>query len=99
MTAAFNHRTDKYGGSLENRVRFLGECIEAVQRYCGKDFPQIIKFTPVHCMDTPGYRKLEEGVEIAKLLEKTLIDNGLWTTTNNNDSHNILRDEVLMLLA
>lgn len=70
MTEAFNHRTDQYGGSLENRVRFLGECIEAVQRYCGKDFPQIVKFTPVHCMDTPGYRKLEEGVEIAKLLEK-----------------------------
>ena len=68
MTEAFNHRTDQYGGSLENRVRFLGECIEAVQRYCGKDFPQIVKFTPVHCMDTPGYRKLEEGVEIAKLL-------------------------------
>lgn len=70
MTEAFNHRTDKYGGSLENRVRFLGECMEAVQRYCGKDFPQIIKFTPVHCLDVPGYRKLEEGVEIAKLLEK-----------------------------
>lgn len=70
MTEAFNHRTDKYGGTLENRVRFLGECIEAVQRYCGKDFPQIIKFTPVHCLDVPGYRKLEEGIEIAKLLEK-----------------------------
>lgn len=70
MTEAFNHRTDQYGGSLENRVRFLGECIESVQNYCGKDFPQIIKFTPVHCLDVPGYRKLEEGVEIAKLLEK-----------------------------
>lgn len=70
MTEAFNHRTDQYGGSLENRVRFLGECIESVQKYCGKDFPQIIKFTPVHCLDVPGYRKLEEGVEIAKLLEK-----------------------------
>ncbi len=70
LTEAFNHRTDKYGGSLENRVRFLGECIQAVQRYCGEDFPQIVKFTPVHCLDIPGYRKLEEGVEIAKLLEK-----------------------------
>lgn len=70
MTEAFNHRTDQYGGSLENRVRFLGECIEAVQRYCGKDFVQIVKFTPVHCMDVPGYRKLEEGVEIARLLEQ-----------------------------
>lgn len=70
MTEAFNHRTDKYGGSLENRVRFLGECMEAVRRYCGNDFPQIIKFTPVHCLDVPGYRKLDEGIEIAKLLEK-----------------------------
>lgn len=70
MTEAFNHRTDKYGGSLENRVRFLGECMEAVQRYCGKDFPQIVKFTPVHCLDVPGYRKLEEGIKIAKLIEQ-----------------------------
>lgn len=70
MTEAFNHRTDQYGGSLENRVRFLGECIQAVQRYCGKDFPQIVKFTPVHCLDIPGYRKLEEGIKIAKLIEE-----------------------------
>jgi 2-enoate reductase len=70
MTETYNFRTDKYGGSLENRVRFLGECIEAVHRWCGTDFPQIIKFTPVHIYDKPGYRKLEEGIEIAKLLEK-----------------------------
>lgn len=70
MTEAFNHRTDQYGGSLENRVRFLGECIQAVQHYCGKDFPQIVKFTPVHCLDVPGYRKLEEGIKIAKLIEE-----------------------------
>ncbi len=70
MTEAFNHRSDMYGGSLENRVRFLGECMDAVRRYCGDDFPQIIKFTPAHCLDVPGYRKLDEGVEIAKLLEK-----------------------------
>ena len=70
MTEAFNHRTDEYGGSLENRVRFLGECIESVQNYCGKDFPQIVKFTPVHVYDAPGYRKMEEGLQIAKLLEE-----------------------------
>lgn len=70
MTEAFNHRTDEYGGSLENRVRMLGECIQSIQKYCGKDFPQIVKFTPVHVYDAPGYRKLEEGLEIAKLLEQ-----------------------------
>ncbi len=68
LTPVWNKRTDQYGGSLENRTRFLGECIEAVQRYCGPDFPQIVKFTPTHMY--PGYRELEEGVEIAKLLEQ-----------------------------
>ena len=68
LTPVWNKRTDQYGGSLENRTRFLGECIEAVQRYCGPDFPQIVKFTPTHMY--PGLRELEEGVEIAKLLEQ-----------------------------
>lgn len=68
LTPVWNKRTDQYGGSLENRTRFLGECIEAVQKYCGSDFPQIVKFTPTHMY--PGYRELGEGVEIAKLLEQ-----------------------------
>jgi 2,4-dienoyl-CoA reductase-like NADH-dependent reductase (Old Yellow Enzyme family)/thioredoxin reductase len=34
-----NYRTDKYGtGSLENRARFVTECIEQVKKACGKDF-------------------------------------------------------------
>ena len=68
LTPVWNKRTDQYGGSLENRTRFLGECLEAVQRYCGPDFPQIVKFTPTHMY--PGFRELEEGVAIAQLLER-----------------------------
>lgn len=30
----FNHRTDRYGGSLENRARFAVECITAVRKSC-----------------------------------------------------------------
>lgn len=34
-----NKRTDKYGaGSLENRARFVTECIEKIKKACGKDF-------------------------------------------------------------
>lgn len=72
LTPLWNKRTDEYGGSLENRTRFLIENIEAIKRYCGKDFPVIVKFTPVHCL--PGGRELNEGVEIAKLLEKAGAD-------------------------
>ena len=72
LTPLWNKRTDEYGGSLENRTRFLIENIQAIKKYCGEDFPVIVKFTPVHCYE--GGRELEEGVEIAKLLEKAGAD-------------------------
>jgi len=33
-----NQRTDKYGGSLENRVRFVREVAHAIRQTCGSDF-------------------------------------------------------------
>jgi len=38
LSSAWNHRTDEYGGSLENRMRFLLECIESARKQCGKRF-------------------------------------------------------------
>lgn len=33
-----NHRTDEYGGSLENRLRFAVNIISGIRKACGKDF-------------------------------------------------------------
>ena len=38
----YNHRTDEYGGSLENRARFAIEVCQSVRRHCGEDF--VIEF-------------------------------------------------------
>ena len=38
-----NKRTDQYGGSLENRMRFLLEIIDDVRKKCGKDYPLIVR--------------------------------------------------------
>ncbi len=35
-----------------------------------KDLPVMVKYTPCHYLDYPGYRKIEEGVEMSKLLNK-----------------------------
>lgn len=67
MTPIWNRRTDKYGGSFENRMRFLMECIEGIQRTCGKDYPIIVKFSPEHYIDDG--REPGEGLRIAKMLE------------------------------
>ena len=65
----YNHRTDKYGGTPENRIRFMVEIIEACQKSCGKDFPIIGRI----CGDSfdPVDISLEEGIVHAKALEKT----------------------------
>jgi len=61
MSPAFNQRTDEYGGSLENRLRFPIETIDAVREAVGKDFVVGIRLT--------GDEFLEGGIdlELAKL--------------------------------
>lgn len=70
MSKRWNQRTDEYGGSFENRMRFLTEMIEGVKAELGDDFPLIVKFTPCHYLPVDsGYREMEEGLRIAKMLE------------------------------
>jgi 2,4-dienoyl-CoA reductase-like NADH-dependent reductase (Old Yellow Enzyme family)/thioredoxin reductase len=39
LSSATNKRSDKYGGSLENKTRFLIEIIEAMRKAVGPDYP------------------------------------------------------------
>ena len=76
----FNQRTDEYGGSLENRLRFAREVVEEIKARCGKDFPVALRFSvksmikdwregalPGEVFEEKG-RDIEEGLEAAKLL-------------------------------
>ena len=78
--ALFNQRTDEYGGSLENRLRFAKEIVEEIKKTCGADFPVTLRYSPKSFIKDfrdgalPGEefeekgRDLDEGVEAAKLL-------------------------------
>jgi len=76
----FNQRTDEYGGSLENRLRFAREIVEEIKRTCGPDFPVTLRFSlksfikgwrdgalPGEEFEEMG-RDIPEGIEAAKLL-------------------------------
>ncbi len=41
----FNQRTDEYGGSLENRLRFAREVVEEIKVRCGQDFLVTLRFS------------------------------------------------------
>jgi len=43
LSPHYNHRRDEYGGTVENRARFLLEVLQAVWGSVGSDFPVLIK--------------------------------------------------------
>ncbi len=72
MTACWNRRTDEYGGSFENRMRFVTEVYQIIRENVGPDFPIMIRMAAAH--DFEGGRTLEDTIKIAKYLEKLGID-------------------------
>ena len=64
-----NRRTDHYGGSLDNRIRFTLEVINEIRNQVGSDY--IVGIRMVIDEDLPGGIEFEEGMEIAKILTDT----------------------------
>ena len=73
-----NRRTDRYGGSFENRLRFLAEIVEGIKKGCGADYPLIVRLTADELYDRIGMPgkgyTLEEGKRIAAALETMGVD-------------------------
>ena len=60
-----NHRTDNYGGSIENRARIMVELLQAMREAVG---PNVALSTRIMVDDLGGYFTLEEGIELAKIV-------------------------------
>ena len=81
-----NHRKDQYGGSLENRARFVTSIIKSIKKECGEDFPVVVRYSVTSKMRgfnkgaIPGEkfeefgRDYEESAKLAKLLEEAGAD-------------------------
>lgn len=67
LSPMFNHRTDEYGGSVQNRCRLAKEVLTAVREAVGSGFP--IEFRLSGSELVPEGYDLEEGVRIAQELE------------------------------
>lgn len=80
--ALFNNRTDEYGGSLENRLRFAREILNEIKKTCGADFPVTLRYSVksfikdwrVGALPNEEFaekgKDTAEGIEAAKLLVK-----------------------------
>lgn len=89
-TGIWNRRRDRYGGSIEGRLRFAVEVLNAIKKEAGKDFPVIYQFGLKHYMKgkSPGPwsgilpgdtqkeagRDIVQGLELARFLENAGFD-------------------------
>lgn len=64
-----NRRDDQYGGSFENRMRYVDEIIMGIKKVCGPNFPIGIRLSVEEFMGDKGIT-LDQGVKIAQHMEK-----------------------------
>ncbi|NMD68663.1 FAD-dependent oxidoreductase [Bacillus sp. DNRA2] len=67
-----NVRTDEYGGSFENRMRFIKEIIAGIREKCGADYPVTVRLSVDEFVE--GGIDLELGKRICQYLEKLGVD-------------------------
>lgn len=73
ISPAYNRRTDEYGGSVENRARFLTQTIAAVREAVGPDYPVWIRFDSQEFLMDTGI-SIEDAVRVAQLGEAAGLD-------------------------
>lgn len=68
-----NQRTDEYGGSFENRIRFLIEIIDAVKEVWPAHLPVFVRISATDWIGAEGWQ-VEDSVALAKVLKEKGID-------------------------
>jgi 2,4-dienoyl-CoA reductase-like NADH-dependent reductase (Old Yellow Enzyme family) len=79
LSSAINDRKDEYGGSLENRARFVVEIVRAIRREVGRDFHLQVKISATEYNDAlsddegPG-NTIADSVQVCRRLEAEGVD-------------------------
>lgn len=77
LSSKINHRTDKYGGSLENRARLLFDIVKGIRERCGSEFLLGVRLSP----ERFGM-KLSEMKDVSQILINNynidFLDLSLW---------------------
>lgn len=72
LSPALNQRTDEYGGTFANRVRFLIEVVRSIRKATGPAYPLLIKLNSEDFLE--GGLTRAEAVAVATMLEAASVD-------------------------
>ena len=79
LSSAINDRTDGYGGSLENRARFVIEIVQSIRKRCGRDFHLQMKISATEnnnamVLGEQHGNMIADSVQVCKWLEEEGVD-------------------------
>lgn len=72
LSPASNQRNDEYGGSFDNRIRFLLEITDAIRNVWPKDYPLFVRISATDW--TEGGWTIEDSVKLASILKTKEVD-------------------------
>lgn len=79
LSSGINNRRDEYGGSLENRARFLLDIMRAVRKEVGQDFHFQVKISAVDHNNALAFwekkgNTIEDSIKVCKMVEEAGAD-------------------------
>lgn len=90
-SAIINKRNDEYGGSFENRIRFLVETVQDIRKGIPEGMPLMVRISAVDYIETPDGWTLEDSIVLSKILK----DNGVdFITASGGGFTNVSKDLV-----
>ncbi len=84
VSRLYNKRRDEYGGSIAERMRFPAETLARVLDAVGKDMAVLVKYSMTD--GVPSGNRIEDGIEVARILERTGAHMAVLSNGMNVDS-------------
>lgn len=90
-SAVINKRQDEYGGSFENRIRFLVETVQEIRNVIPEGMPLMARISTVDYIETPEAWSIEDSINLATILKQNGVD---LITASGGGFTNVHKDRV-----
>lgn len=90
-SAVINKRKDEYGGSFENRIRFLIETVQEIRKVIPEGMPLLVRISAVDYIESEEAWKLEDSIALSNILKENGVD---FITASGGGFTNVSKDKV-----
>ncbi len=90
-SAVINKRQDEYGGSFENRIRFLVETVQEIRKVISAETPLLVRISSVDYIESDDAWGLEDSIKLSEILKENGVD---FITASGGGFTNVSKDKV-----